>query len=81
MNGADNYANLTEEQKTFYKRFWSTRKYYSDPPQIFQNDNFKELQEVTERLVTKHVFFFRFHLSSKLGPERSARQIHGYHGA
>ncbi|KAI7866747.1 THO complex subunit 1 transcription elongation factor-domain-containing protein [Spinellus fusiger] len=35
---------LTGEQKAFYRLFWSIRKYFSNPPSIFQNDNFAELQ-------------------------------------
>ncbi|KAG2220331.1 hypothetical protein INT45_004016, partial [Circinella minor] len=37
--------NMTEEEKTFYKLFWSTRKYFSNPPIIFQNNGFNELRK------------------------------------
>ncbi|KAI9499738.1 THO complex subunit 1 transcription elongation factor-domain-containing protein [Zychaea mexicana] len=41
----DNDPSLTEEQKTFYKLFWSTRKYFSNPPTIFQSNGFDELRK------------------------------------
>ncbi|KAI8334608.1 THO complex subunit 1 transcription elongation factor-domain-containing protein [Chlamydoabsidia padenii] len=36
---------MTDEQKSFYKIFWSTRKYFSDPPTVLQAENFVELQK------------------------------------
>ncbi|CAO3644847.1 unnamed protein product [Cunninghamella blakesleeana] len=51
---------MTDEQKEFYKLFWSTRKYFSDPPSIFQNENFSDLQKgakvIFEKFqeITKH---------------------------
>ncbi|CAO3591361.1 unnamed protein product [Absidia cylindrospora] len=36
---------MTDAQKQFYKVFWSTRKYFSDPPTVLQTDNFAELQK------------------------------------
>ncbi|KAI8148565.1 THO complex, subunit THOC1 [Fennellomyces sp. T-0311] len=37
--------NMSEDQKTFYKLFWSTRKYFTNPPIIFQKDAFDELRK------------------------------------
>lgn len=36
-----------DEQKRFYKLFWRTRQYFTNPPTIFQGDNFSELQIVS----------------------------------
>lgn len=38
-----------DEQKSFYKTFWSTRKYFSDPPTVLQAENFVELQKASKR--------------------------------
>lgn len=42
-----------EEEKKFYKTFWSTRVYFSNPPSIFDGDNFKKLQEGTNIITQK----------------------------
>ncbi|KAI9313753.1 THO complex subunit 1 transcription elongation factor-domain-containing protein [Dichotomocladium elegans] len=49
----DNDSALTDEQKTFYKIFWSTRKYFSNPPTIFQDKNFTELQTGADAILNK----------------------------
>ncbi|OAD04874.1 hypothetical protein MUCCIDRAFT_79967 [Mucor lusitanicus CBS 277.49] len=45
--------NMTDEQKSFYKLFWSTRVFFSNPPTIFADDNFKTLQQGTDKIVEK----------------------------
>ncbi|KAI8375418.1 THO complex subunit 1 transcription elongation factor-domain-containing protein [Choanephora cucurbitarum] len=45
--------SLTEDQKTFYKIFWSTRVYFSNPPSIFAQDNFTKLQQGTDIIVQR----------------------------
>lgn len=45
--------NIIDDQKTFYKLFWSTRKYFSNPPTIFHDNNFEELQKVMSYIVGK----------------------------
>ncbi|RCH78354.1 hypothetical protein CU098_001146, partial [Rhizopus stolonifer] len=44
---------LTDDQKTFYKVFWSTRVFFSNPPSIFAADHFSQLQEGTKLIVDK----------------------------
>ncbi|KAI9273898.1 THO complex subunit 1 transcription elongation factor-domain-containing protein [Helicostylum pulchrum] len=46
-------SNLTAEQKEFYKIFWSTRVYFSNPPTIFEGENFKKLQKGTNCITQK----------------------------
>jgi hypothetical protein len=45
--------SLTDEQKKFYKIFWSTRLYFSNPPSIFEGDNFEKLQKGTNSITQK----------------------------
>ncbi|CAO3624719.1 unnamed protein product [Cunninghamella echinulata] len=51
---------MNDEQKAFYKLFWATRKYFSDPPSIFQGENFADLQKGAQVIfekfqeITKH---------------------------
>ncbi|KAI8092828.1 THO complex subunit 1 transcription elongation factor-domain-containing protein [Halteromyces radiatus] len=49
----DNDETMTDDQKTFYKIFWSTRKYFSDPPTVLQADNFIELQKGAQIIFEK----------------------------
>ncbi|OAD71160.1 hypothetical protein PHYBLDRAFT_182152 [Phycomyces blakesleeanus NRRL 1555(-)] len=44
---------MTDEQKAFYKLFWSIRKYFSSPPTIFQGENFIELQRGAEAILER----------------------------
>ncbi|KAJ8663709.1 hypothetical protein O0I10_000958 [Lichtheimia ornata] len=46
-------STLTDDQKTFYKLFWSTRKYFSNPPTIFHDNNFEELQKGANAILDK----------------------------
>ncbi|KAI8371467.1 THO complex subunit 1 transcription elongation factor-domain-containing protein [Radiomyces spectabilis] len=46
-------TTMTDDQKEFYKLFWSIRKYFSNPPTIFQGDNFKELQKGADAILHK----------------------------
>ncbi|KAG1146704.1 hypothetical protein G6F37_001089 [Rhizopus arrhizus] len=45
--------NLTDEQKAFYKLFWSTRIYFANPPSVFTDNNFEDLQKGTNGIVEK----------------------------
>lgn len=49
----DEDPSLTDEQKQFYKTFWTTRLYFSNPPSIFEGDNFKKLQNGTDSITQK----------------------------
>lgn len=41
-------AFLVAEQKSFYKLFWETRKFYADPPHILQGENLTQFQKVID---------------------------------
>ena len=43
----------TDDQKAFYKLFWSTRVYFSNPPTIFADENFEKLQKGTDKIVER----------------------------
>ncbi|RCH81885.1 UDP-glucose-4-epimerase [Rhizopus azygosporus] len=45
--------NLSDEQKAFYKLFWSTRVYFANPPSVFLDNNFENLQKGTNGIVEK----------------------------
>ncbi|KAI9247064.1 THO complex subunit 1 transcription elongation factor-domain-containing protein [Sporodiniella umbellata] len=49
----DSDDTLTDEQKEFYKLFWSTRVYFANPPSVFSDGSFENLQKVTSRIVQK----------------------------
>lgn len=49
----DSDPTLTQDQKQFYKTFWSTRLYFSNPPSIFEADNFKNLQKGTDSITQR----------------------------
>ncbi|CAO3680245.1 unnamed protein product [Rhizopus microsporus] len=49
----DANPNLSDEQKAFYKLFWSTRVYFANPPSVFLDNNFENLQKGTNAIVEK----------------------------
>ncbi|KAI8989436.1 THO complex subunit 1 transcription elongation factor-domain-containing protein [Pilobolus umbonatus] len=46
-------TSMTDDQKSFYKLFWSTRKYFSNPPTVFLENNFEKLQEGTKVIIDR----------------------------
>lgn len=46
-------VTLTDEQKDFYKLFWSTHVYFANPPSVFSDGNFECLQKGTDSVVKK----------------------------
>jgi hypothetical protein len=46
---------LLDDQKEFYKLFWSTRVYFSDPPTIFADDNFEKLRKVIRKMLVLRI--------------------------
>ncbi|KAI7906379.1 THO complex subunit 1 transcription elongation factor-domain-containing protein [Cokeromyces recurvatus] len=44
---------MSDDQKEFYKLFWSTRHYFANPPTIFVDDNFNKLQNGTNKIVER----------------------------
>ncbi|KAI8991913.1 THO complex subunit 1 transcription elongation factor-domain-containing protein [Mycotypha africana] len=49
----DSDPNMTDDQKEFYKLFWSTRVYFANPPSIFTNHNFEQLQAGTDKIIER----------------------------
>ncbi|KAF7730090.1 Serine/threonine-protein phosphatase 2A regulatory subunit B'' subunit beta [Apophysomyces ossiformis] len=44
---------MTDEQKKFYKLFWSIRKYFSNPRSIFDGSNFDEFKKGGDAILEK----------------------------
>jgi hypothetical protein len=48
------FLNLSlDDQKAFYKLFWSIRIYFVNPPSVFQDENFTQLQQGTNAIVER----------------------------
>ncbi|KAI8071087.1 THO complex subunit 1 transcription elongation factor-domain-containing protein [Gongronella butleri] len=49
----DNDPDMTDSHKEFYKTFWGTRKYFSNPPSLLNDDAFEDLQNRTKIIMEK----------------------------
>ncbi|ORX54947.1 hypothetical protein DM01DRAFT_1335241 [Hesseltinella vesiculosa] len=49
----DTDASLTDEQKSFYKTFWATRKFFSNPPSLLSDQYFEEWKKGTQIILDK----------------------------